>query len=195
MSELPAPTDRWSGHTLRCLKVLSANENRAAIGFLDEARPGRSQTASQIAAFNNRREAQWGVSTRDRQAVLAAFRTPVPPAARASGDVASNRLAENGLILLTGNARSPLHAEPSHERAKAPDHVLARRPRKLIPGICGTGQTTGPAAIVGPGFHRYGKIHPTRPGLRDRVSVQVPGAFRLTRPYVARRRSIRDAGR
>jgi hypothetical protein len=27
----------WSGHTLRCLKVLTANENRAAIGFLDEA--------------------------------------------------------------------------------------------------------------------------------------------------------------
>jgi len=29
--------------------------------------------AAQIAAFNNRREAQWGVSPRDRQAVLAAF--------------------------------------------------------------------------------------------------------------------------
>jgi hypothetical protein len=43
----------WSGHTLRCLKVLTANENRAAIGFLDEALPGRRQTASQIAAFNN----------------------------------------------------------------------------------------------------------------------------------------------
>ena len=63
----------WSGHTLRCLKVLTANENRAAIGFLDEALPGRRQTASQIAAFNNRREPQWGVSPRDRQAVLAAF--------------------------------------------------------------------------------------------------------------------------
>jgi hypothetical protein len=63
----------WSGHTLRCLKVLTANENRAAIGFLDEALPGRRMTASQIAAFNNRREAQWGVSPRDRQAVLAAF--------------------------------------------------------------------------------------------------------------------------
>jgi hypothetical protein len=47
---------------LRCLKVLSANENRAAIGSLDEASPRRRQTASQIAAFNNRREAQWGVS-------------------------------------------------------------------------------------------------------------------------------------
>ena len=63
----------WSGHTLRCLKVLAANENRAAIGFLDESLPGRRLTASQIAAFNNRREAQWGVSPRDRQAVLGAF--------------------------------------------------------------------------------------------------------------------------
>jgi hypothetical protein len=44
-----------------------------AIGFLDEALPGGRQTASQIAAYNNRREAQWGVSPRDRQAVLAAF--------------------------------------------------------------------------------------------------------------------------
>jgi hypothetical protein len=63
----------WSGHTLRCLKVLTANENRAAIGFLDEALSGRRQTASQIAAFNNRREAQWGVSPHDRRVVLAAF--------------------------------------------------------------------------------------------------------------------------
>jgi hypothetical protein len=63
----------WSGHTLRCLKVLTANENRAAIGFLDEALPGRSQTASQIAFYNNRRERQWGVSQHDREAVLAAF--------------------------------------------------------------------------------------------------------------------------
>jgi hypothetical protein len=60
----------WSGHTLRCLKVLTANENRAAIGFLDEAMPGRRQTASQIAFYNNQRERQWGVSPRDRQAVL-----------------------------------------------------------------------------------------------------------------------------
>jgi len=40
----------WTGHTLRCLKVLPANENRAAIGFLNEARPGQRLTASQIAA-------------------------------------------------------------------------------------------------------------------------------------------------
>jgi hypothetical protein len=63
----------WSGHTLRCLKVVTANGNRAAIGFLDEAIPGRRQTASQIAFFNNQRERQWGVSPRDRQAVLAAI--------------------------------------------------------------------------------------------------------------------------
>jgi hypothetical protein len=63
----------WSGHTLRCLKVLTANENRAVIGFLDEAMPGRRQTASQIAFYNNQRERQWGVSPRDRQAVLAAI--------------------------------------------------------------------------------------------------------------------------
>lgn len=63
----------WSGHTLRCLKVLTANENRAVIGFLDEALTGRRQTASQIAFYNNQRARQWGVSPRDRQAVLAAM--------------------------------------------------------------------------------------------------------------------------
>jgi hypothetical protein len=52
---------------------LTANENRAAIGFLDEALPGRRMTTSQIASFNNRREAHWGVSPRDRKTVLAAF--------------------------------------------------------------------------------------------------------------------------
>ena len=60
----------WTGHTLRCLKVLTANENRAVIGFLDEAMPGRKQTASQIAFYNNRRERQWGVSPRDREALM-----------------------------------------------------------------------------------------------------------------------------
>ena len=60
----------WTGHTLRCLKVLTANENRAVIGFLDEARPGRKQTASQIAFYNNRRERQWGVSPHDRERLV-----------------------------------------------------------------------------------------------------------------------------
>src|SRR5579864_6274346 len=63
----------WSGHTLRCLKVLTVNENRAAIGFLDERFPGRTQTASQIAFFNNLRECQWGASPRDREGVLTAM--------------------------------------------------------------------------------------------------------------------------
>lgn len=63
----------WTGHTLRCLKVLSVNENKAVIGFLDEAFPGRSQTAAQIAFWNNRRERQWGVSPRDRVIVLKAM--------------------------------------------------------------------------------------------------------------------------
>jgi hypothetical protein len=67
----------WSGYTLRCLKVLTANENRAAIGFLDERLPGRTQSASQIAFYNNQRERQWGVSPRDRQALLAAMLRPM----------------------------------------------------------------------------------------------------------------------
>src|ERR1017187_10260651 len=71
----------WSGHTLRCLKVLTANENRGAIGFLGEVLPDRWLTAAQIGAFNDRREAQWGVSPRvicprsERAAELAPRRT------------------------------------------------------------------------------------------------------------------------
>jgi hypothetical protein len=60
----------WTGHTMRCLKVLTVNPNRAVIGFLDEAFPGRSQTASQIAFWNNQRERQWGVSPADRDRVI-----------------------------------------------------------------------------------------------------------------------------
>jgi hypothetical protein len=60
----------WTGHTMRCLKVLTANENRAVLGFLDEAMPGRSQTASQIAFWNNQRERQWGLSPADRDRVI-----------------------------------------------------------------------------------------------------------------------------
>jgi len=56
----------WTGHTLRCLKVLTANDNRAVLGFLEETMPGRAQTASQIAFWNNQREHQWGVSPADR---------------------------------------------------------------------------------------------------------------------------------
>jgi len=60
----------WSGHTMRCLKVLTANQNRAVIGFLDEAMPGRTQTASQIAFWNNLRERMWGFSPNDRARVI-----------------------------------------------------------------------------------------------------------------------------
>jgi hypothetical protein len=60
----------WSGHTMRCLKVLTASQNRAVIGFLDEALPGRSQTAAQIAFWNNQRERMWGVSPADRDKVI-----------------------------------------------------------------------------------------------------------------------------
>jgi hypothetical protein len=66
--------------SLRALRVRCATRFLDPAGlspdrakFLDESLPGRRQTASQIAAFNNRREAQWGVSPRDRQAILAAF--------------------------------------------------------------------------------------------------------------------------
>src|SRR5271157_2206320 len=75
----------WSGHTLRCLKVLTVNENRAAIGFLDEAMPGRRQTASQIAFYNNQREHQWGVSPRDRAALLAVMLNYRPLVVAAGG--------------------------------------------------------------------------------------------------------------
>jgi hypothetical protein len=59
----------WTGHTLRCLKVLTVNQNRAEIGFLDDTMPGRTASASQIAWYNNQRERQWGVSPRDRDYV------------------------------------------------------------------------------------------------------------------------------
>ena len=59
----------WTGHTLSCLKVLTVSQNQAKLGFLNEAAPGRPQTASQIAFYNNRRDRQWGLSTRDRQGV------------------------------------------------------------------------------------------------------------------------------
>jgi hypothetical protein len=68
----------WSGHTLRCLKVLTVNQNRATLGFLDEAFPGRTQTASEIAFWNNQREHMWGVSPRDREVIVAAMTTYRP---------------------------------------------------------------------------------------------------------------------
>ena len=50
----------WTGRTMRSLKVKSANENQAVIGFVDP-------NADRIAHANNLRERQFGVSPKDRQ--------------------------------------------------------------------------------------------------------------------------------
>jgi len=63
----------YSGHTMRMLKVLSVSVNKAVIGFLNEIRPGRSISASQIAWLNNRRDRQWGISPQDRNVIRASF--------------------------------------------------------------------------------------------------------------------------
>jgi hypothetical protein len=55
----------WTGRTMRSLKVKSASENRAVIGFVDP-------NADRIAHVNNLREKQFGVSLKDRQALSAA---------------------------------------------------------------------------------------------------------------------------
>ncbi len=52
----------WTGRTMRSLKVKSASENRAVIGFVDP-------NADRIAHVNNLREKQFGVSPNDRQAL------------------------------------------------------------------------------------------------------------------------------
>ena len=52
----------WTGHTLRALKVKSANENRVVIGFIDP----RSDA---IAHANNRRERMFGLSPSDMHVV------------------------------------------------------------------------------------------------------------------------------
>jgi phage gpG-like protein len=56
-----------SGNTMRSLAVLSANENRAVIGF-------NNPIAGRIAHWNNLRERAFGVSPRDREALIAAVR-------------------------------------------------------------------------------------------------------------------------
>lgn len=50
----------WRGKTMRSLKVKSANENRAVIGFVDPE-------ADKIAHFNNQREKQFGLSPKDTE--------------------------------------------------------------------------------------------------------------------------------
>lgn len=67
-----APIRNWVGprrypqeriKTMRSIKVLSANENRAVIGFIDP-KTGR------IAAINNRKEKTFGISPNDRTGAL-----------------------------------------------------------------------------------------------------------------------------
>jgi len=55
----------WTGRTMRSLKLKSASENRAVIGFVDP-------NADRIAHVNNLRERQFGISQKDRQALNAA---------------------------------------------------------------------------------------------------------------------------
>jgi hypothetical protein len=63
----------WTGHTLSCMRVLSGDDSKAVIGFLDEALAGRQKTANQVAFYNNYREKQWGVSPHDRTIVMSAM--------------------------------------------------------------------------------------------------------------------------
>ena len=62
----------WTGRTMRSLKVKSASENRAVIGFVDP-------NADRIAHVNNLRERAFGISPKDRLAlnsiVLAVLKT------------------------------------------------------------------------------------------------------------------------
>lgn len=62
------PVRDWklSGRTLRSMRVLTAAANRAVIGFTDAE-------ANKRAYINNRRWRQFGMSPRDRAAMMAAF--------------------------------------------------------------------------------------------------------------------------
>lgn len=57
----------WTGRTLRSLKVKQASENRCIIGFIDP-------NADLIAHVNNIRERAFGISPKDRQAMVAVIR-------------------------------------------------------------------------------------------------------------------------
>ena len=62
---LPMRDWTMSGQTLRCMAVLSANENRAVIGF-------NNPIAARVAHFNQMRERQFGVASSDRQILVSA---------------------------------------------------------------------------------------------------------------------------
>ena len=53
----------WTGRTMRSMKVISANEHRAVIGFTDPH-------TDLVAHLNNLREKQFGVSPKDHQVLL-----------------------------------------------------------------------------------------------------------------------------
>jgi phage gpG-like protein len=59
------PIRNWTmtGNTMRSMVVLSANENRAVIGF-------NNPVAGRIARFNQRREDAFGVSSHDNQNLM-----------------------------------------------------------------------------------------------------------------------------
>jgi hypothetical protein len=63
---------RLSGRTMRSLKVLSASENRAVIGFTDPI------TARRI-AINSRKSRQFGVSPRDKLNLIRAVKDAGSP--------------------------------------------------------------------------------------------------------------------
>jgi hypothetical protein len=94
----------WSGHTLRCLKVLTVNENRAVLGFLEESLPGRTQTASEIAFWNNQREHMWGTSPRDIGVVLAAMNS-YRPLVVVAGDEEMSRFRQFGAAEFFGGLK------------------------------------------------------------------------------------------
>ena len=72
----------WTGRTMRSLKVKSASENSAVIGFVDPK-------ADRIAHVNNLREKQFGISPRDRRALNAA----VLAVLRRAGSIRVKRVA------------------------------------------------------------------------------------------------------
>lgn len=68
-----------TGHTLSNLVVLKASTNRCTIGFTSAARPGgRGITAAGVAAINNRRHRQFGVSPNDKRELAKLFHSYRP---------------------------------------------------------------------------------------------------------------------
>lgn len=68
----------WTGFTLRSLRPLRVNDNRATIGFLNLTHPvprkRGSVTTNQILAINQRRSRQFGWSPRNKAFIAAQVR-------------------------------------------------------------------------------------------------------------------------